>query len=78
MQNYAIHRKPADGTVYVVSNRPEEYNILTLVDEVDADSPLEAAKMHLGEWHGPKKLIIDDVEALTSDVSRVSYHWHIV
>jgi hypothetical protein len=75
MQNYAIHRKPADGAVYVVSNRPEEYTILTLVGEVDADSPLEAAKTYIGQQRG-KTLVVDDVEALSNDVSRISYHWH--
>lgn len=75
MKNYGIHRKSGDSAVYIVSGSVEGYSILTLVDEVDAETPLDAAKAHIGEQRG-KKLVIDNTEALSDDVSRVSYHWH--
>lgn len=74
MQNYAIHRKAGDDAIHVVSGNAEGYNILTMVDAVDAESPLDAAKHYIGEQRG-KTLIIDDIEALNDNVSKVSYYW---
>lgn len=49
MTNYAIHRKPSDDAIYIITGNVKGYSILTLVDAVDADTPLEAAKLHIGE-----------------------------
>lgn len=75
MKNYGIHRKSGDSAVYIVSGSVEGYSILMLVDEVDADTPLDAARAHIGEQKG-KTLVIDNIEVLNDDVSKVSYHWH--
>lgn len=75
MKNYGIHRKSGDSAIYIVLGSVEGYNILTLVDEVDAESPLDAARAHIGKQRG-KALVIDSIEVLSDDVSKVSYHWH--
>lgn len=76
MTDYGIHMKHNDGALYVVNGKAEGYTIMTLIGAQEADTPLNAAKAHIGVQRG-KTLIIDEVEALSDNVSRISYHWHV-